>query len=173
MNGAAVIKQTYRQWVEEGARGFFLTSGVAVNPVRLINPLDRRGGFFVRRDMSDPRQQERRAQLALGERDDGERVDRRQLARERAEQGATHSPRHRHVLAYDSAPTPDAALDAPALAGTADGTADGEEPCERVPWIVTARIERAAEVVRRGWLTWETEGEVVAPATAGESRQKE
>lgn len=144
--------QTYRQWVEEGARGSFLTPSVAVNAVRLINPLDRGGGYFVRRDTSAPDQQERRAQLALTDQNDGEREDRHTLARYR------HS--HPHVYDYANEPVP--------LAGT---LADGGTHSQRGPspsaspsaWVVTARVERPAEVVRRGWLGWETLGEVVLP----------
>ena len=132
------MRKTYRAWVEEGARGFFLAPAIAVNAVRLINPLDRRGGFFVRRDTSDAQQQERRALLKIADHEDGERDDHfgRASRIERAES------RHRHVIAYDNEPP----------AGPA-----GE------PWVVTARVERAAEVVRRGWLMWETEGEVMLP----------
>jgi hypothetical protein len=136
------VHMTFRQWVDEGARGSFLTPSVAVNAVRLINPLDRAGGYFVRRDTSAPDQQERRAQLALTDQNDGEREDRRMLARHRA----SGSAGHRHVLAYDSEPA-------------GGGAAGGGEP-----WVVTARVERASEVVRRGWLGWETLGEVVLPA---------
>lgn len=171
-------QQTYRQWAQEGARGFFLTPGVAVNPVRLINPLDRRGGFFVRRDVSDPLQQARRAQLALGERDDGEREDRRMLARERASlgegQGEGQGEGHTHVLACDREPVPDSQDEARTESGDsrADGEAAPQRESERVSWIVTARVEQAAEVVRRGWLRWETLGEVVLPATAGGQKKE-
>lgn len=141
-----VVNRTYRQWVEEGARGSFLTPSVAVNAVRLINPLDRQGGYFVRRDTSAPDQRERRAQLALTDQNDGEREDRRMLARHRAG--------HRHVLAYDSEPA-------------GGGAAVGGEP-----WVVTARVERPAEVVRRGWLGWETLGEVVPSVVAPSQRNE-
>ncbi|HEY7849403.1 MAG TPA: hypothetical protein VIC27_05020, partial [Ktedonobacterales bacterium] len=58
---STVLKRTYRQWVEAGARGYFLAPGVAVNAIRLISPSDSRGGYFVRRDTSDPIQRQRRA----------------------------------------------------------------------------------------------------------------
>ncbi|HEY7974922.1 MAG TPA: hypothetical protein VID72_06240 [Ktedonobacterales bacterium] len=149
-------RQTYRAWVEEGARGFFLTPAVAVNAVRLINPLDRRGGFFVRRDTSDPRQQEQRALLKIADHEDGERNDRfgRASRVERAES------RHRTIIAYDNAPAP---VSNPS--GAMSGATSGE------PWVVTARVERAAEVVRRGWLAWETEGEIVIPVPTSDSKR--
>lgn len=105
------VQMTYRAWVDAGARGFFLTPGVAVNPIRLINPMDRSGGYFVRRDTRDPVQQERRAQLHDTDKEDGERDDRRAL----------------HRTAHT------------------DSEAAHEEP-----WILTHRVERAADVVSRG-----------------------
>ncbi|HZC08371.1 MAG TPA: hypothetical protein VE338_22250 [Ktedonobacterales bacterium] len=154
------MKRTYRAWVEEGAHGFFLTSGVAVNATRLINPLDRRGGYFVRRDTHDPLQQERRALLADTDKEDGERDDRREVARHR----------HRHVIAYDSQPAPHDVL------GEDSEDSDGSEDSgEKKNWILTHRVERAAEVVRRGWLTWQTIGEVITdvalPASAEASAE--
>jgi len=146
------MKISYRAWVEGGARGFFLTPSVAVNAVRLINPLDRRGGYFVRRDTSYPAQAERRALLALRDQEDGEREDvyaRTRLAR---------SP-HRHVLACDSEPTP-------------SGSGEDGEDGDREGWIVTARVERPAEVVRRGWLTWESVGDVVEQRPQREQREE-
>jgi hypothetical protein len=146
-------RQTYRAWVEEGARGFFLAPAVAVNAVRLINPLDQRGGFFVRRDTSDAQQQERRAQLLkIADHEDGERDDRFGRA-SRIERAESRHAQHRMVIAYDNEPP--AGGPSAELAGGAAGEAAGE------PWVVTARVERAAEVVRRGWLTWETEGDVL------------
>lgn len=65
---------------------------------------------------------------------------------------ASQGKSHRDVIAYDNEPP----------AGPANGMATGE------PWVVTARVERAAEVVRRGWLAWETEGEVL-PARRAEN----
>jgi len=32
--------------------------------------------------------------------------------------------------------------------------------------VLTAHVEKPAEVIRRGWLTWETVGAVVAPTAA-------
>ncbi|HEY7976461.1 MAG TPA: hypothetical protein VID72_14025 [Ktedonobacterales bacterium] len=156
-------RQTYRAWVEEGARGFFLAPAVAVNAVRLINPLDRRGGYFVRRDTSDAQQRERRALLKIADHEDGERDDRFGRA-SRVERAESRHAQHRTVIAYDNVPT---ANDPSAeLAGGAAGGAAGEA------WVVTARVERAAEVVRRGWLGWETEGEVVMPARSEKNSAK-
>ena len=146
-------KLTYRAWVEGGARGFFLAPSVAVNAVRLINPLDRRGGYFVRRDTSDPEQAQRRALLTLSDRAYGERDD--DYAHEA--QKTQQAQQARHVIAYDSEPTP---------IRSGDGERDGEREGQREGWVVTARVERPSEVVRRGWLTWESVGEVVGePAT--------
>ncbi len=137
------MKCTYREWVEAGARGFFLAPSVAVNATRLINPLDRRGGYFVRRDTSYLGQRERRAALLRDtEREGGERVTTLVTT---------------HVIAYDNAPIHPAH---PAHAG--DGPS---EDAPHVGWILTARVERPAEVVRRGWLMWETLGEVVDGVT--------
>lgn len=118
----ATCRTTYRAWVDAGARGFFLARSVAVNAIRLVNPADRGGGFFVRRDLSDPAQGGPRERAGL------------QL---------------RTRLHYAERDRPEW---------------DGQHP----NWIVTARVERPAEVVRRGWLTWDTVGDVIEPASKRE-----
>jgi hypothetical protein len=105
------MKRTYRQWVVEGARGYFLTASVAVNAARLINPLDRSGGYFVRRDTASPDQHVLRERLPDHER-----------------QEVTGAEGRRR---------------------------------EQVGWILTTQVERPAEVVKRGWLMWDTVGEVI------------
>lgn len=127
------VKMTYRAWVDAGARGHFMTAGVTVNAVRLINPADIRGGYFVRRDTSDPQQAERRALLSYTDQENGERIDDTRLP----------DYQRRRVVAYDMEPE------------GASAAAD-----ERPGWILTHRVERPAEVVRRGWLPWEIVGEV-------------
>ncbi len=162
MSATMTVKMTYRAWVADGARGFFLTPGIAVNPIRLINPLDRSGGYFVRRDTRDPFQQERRALLHDTDKQDGERDDRRVLRRDDRRNDCNderHTQRHhghRHVIAYDNQPAP-------------ERDASHRNGQEMAGWILTHRVERPVEVVRRGWLTWETIGEVVTSASGGES----
>lgn len=162
-----ITYMTYREWVDAGARGYFFAPSVTVNAVRLINPFDRRGGYFVRRDTSDPRQQALRERIHLGEREVGERPDDPSLQHLRHPliQRSTHT----HVIAYDSEPTPPASEDG------GDGE-DGRGADEiRDGWILTARVERPAEVVRRGWLDWESGGRVVGheiPWTPAEKKGK-
>ena len=152
---ATGMRMTYRAWVDAGARGFFLSAGVAVNATRLINPLDRRGGYFVRRDTRDPLQQERRALLHATDKEDGERDDRRALRQKQRddERDSERHIGHRHVIAYDNQPTPDR-----------DASHRNAQEMEE-GWILTHRVERPIEVVRRGWLTWESIGEVVTRAS--------
>lgn len=111
------MKRTYRQWVMEGARGYFFASSVAVNAVRLINPRDYSGGYFVRRDTASPDQHALREKLPDHERQE--------------------------------------------VSG-----ADGRRK-EQVGWIVATQVERPADVVKRGWLTWETVGDVIEQRPIG------